>query len=208
MMTRIARGLAGAALAMALAATTACGGGGDPDPIDPTAPTTEPTASPEPDSGDSIGTLYPGKGGGGQAAPARMPTAKVGEPRSGRMKVKNSSREPMNFAPPQTSDDDPEAGETTADLGTCTGTLAPDESCEMTVQHTAYQPGSYTGTLTVQTSQGETLTVPFSGEAVEDSPTETVSPSTETPLPTEPTPTDTPLPTEPTETETDIKTEP
>ncbi|MEV6328415.1 hypothetical protein [Streptomyces sp. NPDC051909] len=207
-MTRIARGLAGTALVVALAATAAaCGANGENGNGVPTETTDAPTPSPEPDSGDSIGTLYPGKGGGGQAAPARMPTAKVGEPRSGKMKVKNSSREPMNFAPPQTSDDDPEAGETTADLGTCTGTLAPDESCEMTVQHTAYQPGSYTGTLTVQTSQGETLTVPFSGEAVEDSPTETVSPS-ETPLPTEPTPTDTPLPTEPTETETDTETEP
>lgn len=207
-MTRIARGLAGAALAMALAATTACGGGGDPEPIDPTAPTTEPTTSPEPDSGDSIGTLYPGKGGGGQAAPARMPTAKVGEPRRGTIKVKNSSREPMNVAAAQTSDDDPEVGETSADLGSCAGMLAPGESCEMSIQHTAYEPGPYTGTLTVQTSQGETLTVPFSGEAIEDSPTDTVSPSTETPLPTEPTETESPLPTETTATETDIETEP
>ncbi|MFF5971818.1 hypothetical protein ACFY7C_09865 [Streptomyces sp. NPDC012769] len=77
----------------------------------------------------------------------------------------------------------------TADLGSCSGAMSRGETCEITMQVTAYEPGPYSGVLTVETSAGETLTVPFSGQAVGDDPTATTSPAPETPEPTDPTPT-------------------
>ncbi|MFG3345525.1 hypothetical protein ACGF1Z_10730 [Streptomyces sp. NPDC048018] len=193
MTTRIARGLAGAALVMALAAASACGGGdeeGDPQGITPDASTT----TSDPAQGDTLGKTFPGKGGGGQAAPVRVPTAPVGETTGGKVKVHNASPAPMNFDAPQTDTDDPDMGDAAADLGSCDGTLAPGAECAMNLQFTPYQAGTYSGTMSFVTSQGETVTVPFSGEAVSNAPTESeTSGPTPTTEPTGPeTPTDTP----------------
>ncbi|MGW5420768.1 hypothetical protein [Streptomyces sp. NPDC003943] len=194
-MTRIARGLAGTALVMALAATTACGGGGgdDTQTDTPETPDTSTTA-PDPDPNSTLGKTFPGKGGGGGSASIRVPTSKVGEPTGGKVTVHNASDQPMNIAAPQATTDSSDMGDGAANLGTCTGTLAPGEECEIDFQFTPYQAGSYSGTLTYETSQGETVSVPFSGEAVSDAPTETETseptPSTETSEtePPEPTP--------------------
>ncbi|GEB60869.1 hypothetical protein [Streptomyces gardneri] len=218
MLTRIARGLAGTAVVVALAASAACGseGGGTTD--DPTerpnaaeaAETSSAASDSDSDSDESIGSLFPGKGAGGQSAPIDVPTAKVGESAAGKVKVVSTSDRPMQFAPPRTLTNNPDMGDADADLGTCAGTLAPGEECEMNFRFMPYKAGSYSGVLTVETSEGETLTVPFSGEAVADEPSPTTetpepSPTTETPEP-EPT-TETPEP-EPTTEPTPIETEP
>ncbi|MFJ9809889.1 hypothetical protein ACIRTB_16860 [Streptomyces sp. NPDC101158] len=202
MMTRIARGLVGAALVTALAMTVGCGGGdegGGGSTETPDAPTT----TTEPEQGGTLGKTFPGKGGGGQAAPVHVPTTKVGETTGGKVTVHNASPEPMNFDAPQTDTDNPDMGDGAADLGTCDGTLAPGDECEMNLQFTPYQAGTYSGTLSFVTSQGETVTVPFSGEAVSDTPTES---ETSEPTPTsEPTETETPTET-PEETSTELST--
>ncbi|MFE7585394.1 hypothetical protein ACFU5Y_27950 [Streptomyces gardneri] len=219
MLTRIARGLAGTAAVVALAASAACGseGGGttkDGSTERPNAAEAAETSSaasdPDADSDESIGSLFPGKGGGGQAAPIDVPTTKVGESAGGKVKVVNASDQPMTLANPQTFTDESEMGDGAVDLGTCTGTLAPGEECELNFRFMPYDVGSYSGVLTVDTSQGETITVPFSGEAVGNDP----SPTTETPEPTTETPepestTETPEPTtEPTPIETEPEIEP
>ncbi|MER7516030.1 hypothetical protein [Streptomyces sp. NPDC126499] len=203
-MTRIARGLAATAVILALAGTAACGGGNDTTD-DPTETTETPTGSQEP--GGSV-NLFPGKGGG-RSAPVRVPTAKVRERKRVPVKVRSDHPDQnISFDLEGAEMDDPDQGDASADLGTCTGTLAPGEECEVYLDVTPYVPGSYGGTLTIDTSQGETLHVPFSGEAVGDGPTQTESPTTPTPLPTDPTetpditPTDTP--TEDSGTETEI----
>ncbi|MEV5969802.1 hypothetical protein [Streptomyces sp. NPDC051921] len=176
-MTRIARGLAGAALALTLATTTACGGSDEGSTDGPTETTDAPTTSPEPGT-----TLFPGRGGG-QSAPVHVPTAKVNEPTYARVPVHFDGE--MSLAGVDASTDDTDSADASANLGTCTGTLSAGEDCEITLQVTAYEPGPYSGVMTVETSDGETLTVPFSGEAVGGEPTETVSPTTEPPTPTE-----------------------
>ncbi|MFB7610195.1 Ig-like domain-containing protein [Streptomyces gardneri] len=218
MLTRIARGLAGTAVVVALAASAACGsegGGTTDDPTErPNAAEAAETSSAASDSDESIGSLFPGKGAGGQSAPIDVPTTKVGESAGGKVKVVNASDQPMNFSNPQTSTDNPDMGDAAADLGTCTGTLAPGEECELDFRFMPYETGSYSGVLTVETSQGETITVPFSGEAVADEPSPTTetpepSPTTETPEPTPTTETPDPTPTsEPTPIETEPEIEP
>ncbi|MFF0431967.1 hypothetical protein ACFYU9_07065 [Streptomyces sp. NPDC004327] len=203
MMTRIARGLAGTALVMALAATAACGGGGDegggstdtPEAADTSTANPEPDGTPQPDS--TLGATFPGKTGGGKSAAITVPTSKVGKPTGGKVAVHNASHEPMNIVAPETTTDNPDMGDGAADLGSCTGTLAPGEECALDFQFTPYQEGSYSGTLSYQTSQGETVSVPFSGEAVSDTSTETGTPE---PTPPSDTGTDTPEPTPSTET--------
>ncbi|MER6373236.1 hypothetical protein ABT255_33705 [Streptomyces mirabilis] len=44
--------------------------------------------------------------------------------------------------------------------------LRPGENCQVTLSHTAEEPGRFSVTLTAMTSQGTTLTVPLSGEVV------------------------------------------
>ncbi|MFE7550277.1 hypothetical protein [Streptomyces gardneri] len=221
MLTRIARGLAGTAAVVALAASAACGseGGGttkDGSTERPNAAEAAETSSAasDSDSDESIGSLFPGKGAGGQSAPIDVPTTKVGESAGGKVKVVNASDQPMNFSDPQTSTDNPDMGDAAVDLGTCTGTLAPGEQCELDFRFMPYEAGSYSGVVTVQTSQGETITAPFSGEAVGDDASPTTetpeaSPTTETPEPTPTTETPDPTPTgEPTPIETEPETEP
>ncbi|MFF8836608.1 hypothetical protein [Streptomyces sp. NPDC015130] len=212
MLTRIARGLAGTAVVVALAASAACGSEGGSTAEDGPTERAEitGTSSPPSDSGESIGALFPGKGAGGQAAPIDVPTTKVGESAGGKVKVVNTSDRPMNLRDPQTSTDNSDMGDAAVDLGTCAGTLAPGAECELDFRFMPYEVGSYSGVLTVETSQGETITVPFSGEAVGDESSHTAetpdpSPTTETPEP-EPT-TETPEP-EPTTEPTPIETEP
>ncbi|MEV0000284.1 hypothetical protein [Streptomyces sp. NPDC050848] len=209
MRTRIARGLAGTALVVALATSAACGGGGGGPVGGDTTPTetTGPPAS-ESESGGTLGTVFPGKdgggGGGGEAAPVRVPTAKVHKPTGGKVKVRNTTSRPMRFLNPTAAPDDPDSGSASAGIGTCAATLAPEGECEMVLEYTPYDPGPYSGVLTVETEEGEALAVPFSGEAVEDEPTATDS-SLPTPTDTEtvdPTPTDTET-VDPTPTETD-----
>ncbi|MEU3690194.1 hypothetical protein [Streptomyces narbonensis] len=218
MLTRIARGLAGTAVVVALAASAACGseaGGAPKDGPTERAEVTETSSEPS-DSDESIGSLFPGKGAGGQSAPIDVPTTKVGESAGGKVKVVNTSDRPMNLRDPQTSTDNSDMGDADADLGTCTGTLDPGEECELDFRFMPYETGSYSGVLTVETSQGETITVPFSGEAVGDEPSPTTetpepSPTTETPEQPEPTtePTEQPEPTtEPAPIETEPQPEP
>ncbi|MFF2573748.1 hypothetical protein [Streptomyces sp. NPDC058084] len=197
MMTRIARGLVGAALVTALAMTVGCGGGGgDGGSDDPTDSSAAPTTDGATDSDATA--LFPG--GGGQAAPVHVPTAKVQETKHVKVKVRNGTGKPTDLGPPTAQPDDPQTLTAAAGPGTCTGTLAPDDECVLDLEVTPLEAGSYSGELTVETSEGETLTVPFSGEAVEGDSTDTVSPSeTDTPLPTGPTETET-VPTETTPT--------
>ncbi|MFI9290245.1 hypothetical protein [Streptomyces gardneri] len=219
MLTRIARGLAGTAAVVALAASAACGseaGSTTQDGPTESVEATEAveTSAADSDSDESIGSLFPGKGAGGQSAPIDVPTTKVGESAGGKVKVVNASDEPMNLDAPQTNTNNPDMGDAAADLGTCTGTLAPGEECELNFRFMPYEAGSYSGVLTVVTSQGETITVPFSGEAVGDDASPTTetpeaSPTTETPEPTPTTETPDPTPTsEPTPIETEPESEP
>ncbi|MFD3542255.1 hypothetical protein ACFWUQ_22575 [Streptomyces sp. NPDC058662] len=125
-----------------------------------------------------------------------MPTASVGKPTGVKVKYRNTSEQDVSFGAVDASAN---SGDASAEAGTCSGVLPPGGECEMTYQHIAYEPGPYTGELTVETSL-ETFTVPLSGEAVAAEPTETENPPTET---TESPPTETtePEPTEPAETE-------
>ncbi|MFJ9825942.1 hypothetical protein ACIRSU_16440 [Streptomyces sp. NPDC101160] len=186
MMTRIARVLAGTALVVTLAATAACGGGGGGDTHAHT-PDTPDSSTTEPESDNTA--LFPG--GGGQAAPAHVPTAKVHETKRVPVTVHNGTGKSFDMGPPSARPDDSRTLAATATRGTCTGTLPADAECTLNLEVTPLEAGPYSGELTVDNSAGETLTVPFSGEAVGEEPTETVSPTTETPLPTEPTPTET-----------------
>ncbi|QES22062.1 hypothetical protein DEJ46_25605 [Streptomyces venezuelae] len=204
-------------MVVALAASAACGSEAGGAPKDGPTETVEATgaadeSSAASDSGETIGSLFPGKGAGGQSAPIDVPTAKVGESAGGEVKVASASDRPMNLAIPRALVDDPAMGEATVGLGSCTGTLDPGEECELDFRFVPYKAGSYSGVLTVETSQGETITVPFSGEAVGDEPSPTTetpepSPTTETPEQPEPT-TETPEQPEPTTEPTPIETEP
>ncbi|MET9437396.1 hypothetical protein [Streptomyces sp. NPDC006551] len=199
-MSRIARVLVGTAVALALAGTAACGGGGGGDGTETTASPTE-TQPTQPQQGDTLGTVFPGKGGGGQAAPVRVPTAKVNQRTGGKLKFRNVSGGDVSMGDPEPQPDNPSKGQTLAGRGNCPDPLPDGQECEMTLMHTSYVAGPYSGVVTIETSEGETITVPYSGEAVENGATNTESPTTDTPLPTDPTPTDT-TPTDITPTDT------
>ncbi|MFF6777721.1 hypothetical protein ACFY8W_29785 [Streptomyces sp. NPDC012637] len=194
MMTRIARVLAGTAVVVALAASAACGNDPTNNTNNVTDPTAEPTSSTE---ADSTERLFP-PGGGGQAAPVRVPTAKVNETKEVTVEVKNGTGKPQSYKPPSATPNNHKA-QFAASLPSCPASVPPEGTCRFPVRVTPREAGSYSGVLTVETSEGETLIVPISGEAVGDEPTDTVSPTSEIPLPTEPTPTETEI--VPTETE-------
>ncbi|GGT28179.1 hypothetical protein GCM10014713_22200 [Streptomyces purpureus] len=192
-MIRISRGLAGAAMVVTLAASAACGGGGDgPEPNRTTATPETTDTETDPARGDTLGTIFPGKGGGGQAAPVRVPTAKVNERTGGKLKFRNDTDGDVSMGDPQAKPDEPGKGQTFASRGNCPDPLPAGEECEMTVGHTAYVAGPYSGVVTIETSDGETITVPYSGEAVGDDATDTSSPTPGTTDPTGPTETETP----------------
>lgn len=200
MMPRITRVLVGTAVAVALAGTAACGGGGGGgEGGDGTETGT--TASPtDPQHGETLGTIFPGKGGGGQAAPVRVPTAKVNQRVGGKMRVVNDTDKAVPLKDPQPQPDDPGQGQTLAGRGNCPDPLPAGQACEMTIGHTSFVAGSYSGVVTIPTGEGEAMTVHYSGEAVENGPTETVSPTTDTPTPTPTDPTTDPTYIPPTDT--------
>ncbi|MFJ7065483.1 hypothetical protein [Streptomyces sp. NPDC101115] len=194
MMTPIARVLAGTAMVVALAASAACGN----DPANNTDNVTDPTETPTTSTEtDSTERLFP-PGGGGQAAPVRVPTAKVNETKEVTVEVKNGTGKSQSYKPPTATPNNHRA-QFAATPRACPDPVPSDGTCQIAVTVTPLEAGSYSGELTVENSEGETLVVPISGEAVGDEPTETVSPTSEIPLPTEPTPTETEV--VPTETE-------
>ncbi|GAA3395353.1 hypothetical protein GCM10017752_44500 [Streptomyces roseoviridis] len=193
-MTRIARGLVGTALAVALAGVAGCGGGsGTPD--GPTETTQTPTGSAEP---GGTAELFPG--GGGQAAPAHVPTAKVREKKRVPVHVRNTSDGSVPLGTPRAAPNDHKTL-AQADRGTCPEVLPGGGSCVMNLDVTPLEEGSFSGEMTFE-SGGTAVVVPYSGEAVGDGPTDTGSPTSESPLPTDTTPTET------TDPDTDTDTDP
>ncbi|MET9958994.1 hypothetical protein ABZ128_07860 [Streptomyces sp. NPDC006326] len=114
-----------------------------------------------------------------------IPTAEVGEPTGGLVKVTNDQGEDLAVSRVSASSD---SGRMEVSDDTCTGaSLPPGGSCEVTVRHVAAEPGPYTGALAVSTSLG-TLSAPLSGEAVGAQPPAPTGMETSTP---EGTPTET-----------------
>jgi hypothetical protein len=209
----IARSLAVTAMLAALGGAAGCKDDGRGD--EPTGqPTPQPTGttvtgsaqSTASDGGPALGRVDVGDGSDeGRTVPEiHVPTANVGEPAGGRVDFVNTVHVPTTLQHFAAATD---TGETSITENGCENVeLQPGENCQVALSHTAEEPGRFSVTLTAVTSQGTTLTVPLSGEAVGASKPTTATteeptsePASPTATGTESTPTpdvtDTPTPT-------------
>ncbi|MFF4350360.1 hypothetical protein [Streptomyces sp. NPDC001530] len=192
MTSAMARGLAAAAVIVALVATAACKndetGGGSTQQTAPQPTGTEETGSQETGSGETtpadagatLASLFPGSdSGGGSASAIHVPTAKVGEPAGGKVDFVSTTNQPMTLQDIVATTD---TGETSITQDGCSGVeVPPGGSCQVELEHTASEPGPFTGQLTAVTSEGSTITATISGEAVGSSTTGSYTPESTTP---------------------------
>ncbi|MGW5343969.1 hypothetical protein [Streptomyces sp. HUAS TT3] len=160
-MPALSRSPAAAAVAAALAVVlVACQSGGDreqrPSPTPPSG--TEQTVAPEPED-----TVFLGESAA-NSRPISVPAASVGEPATRDFAISNPEGEPKTVQNLSATTD---SGETTITQDNCSGVeLPPAGTCTITLQHVATAPGSYSGQLTAETTDGEVITVGITGEAV------------------------------------------
>ncbi|WP_284578930.1 hypothetical protein [Streptomyces sp. 2P-4] len=204
-MPAIPRSLAAAAAATVLAAVlAAC-----QEPAPTPEPDTGPSTAAEPsDSGTSSDTLFLGESAHRSRPTVHVPTAPVGKPVNRHLDVTNPKSEAQTVQRVSAAETVRRAsvgfrqGEMYLAEDNCTGVeLPPHGSCTVVIQHVAFEPGGYSGQLTVETSDGEIYTVDVIGEATAGESTGgTEEPSDPSPTgdgaPTDVTPTEDPSPTE------------
>ncbi|MFK0255592.1 hypothetical protein [Streptomyces sp. NPDC090445] len=156
------RSLAAAVVAIALAVVLAAcqsGGGSEQQPSPAPPSGTEQVTVPQPED-----TVFLGESAA-HTRPISVPAASVGEPATRDFAISNSESEPKTVQELSVTTDNGEAAITEDN---CSGVeLPPGGGCTITLQHVAAAPGSYSGQLTAETTDGQVITVEITGEAVD-----------------------------------------
>ncbi|MFF7357652.1 MULTISPECIES: hypothetical protein [Streptomyces] len=170
MMSTRTRAVAVVAAVAALAGMTGCK---DPNGAAPATPKTGAMAT--------LARLFPGSSASRKPQQIHMPSVGVGKTAAGKVELVNTTSRPITVNSVSATTGHGKAA--IAEDG-CTHVQVPSGGrCEVELQHSASQPGPYTGQLTAVLSTGQTIVATFRGEALGSVTTTPVSPGTTTPTP-------------------------